>query len=68
MSEEAIRNIKTVMESNGDYRESVADLIADILHWCQANHKDFNMELTKAKLYVEIDKGLHDNALPFMTP
>ena len=64
MSEESIRNIETVMKSNGDYRGSIADLIADILHWCQANNRDFNQELIKAKIYVEIDNGDHDHALP----
>jgi len=66
MSKEAVSNIEAVMDSKGDYRESIADLIADILHWCQANNKDFNQELTKAKLYVEIDNGKYDHAQPWL--
>jgi hypothetical protein len=46
-----------LMEAEADYDGSPADLVADIMHWCSLNGKDFEDVLDKARFYLKVDKG-----------
>ena len=50
-SSDGVDNIERMMAVCPDYRGSPADLIADVIHWCEANGQDFEQVLEKARLY-----------------
>jgi hypothetical protein len=47
----SVDNIERMMAVCPDYHGSPADLIADVIHWCEANGRDFEAELERARLY-----------------
>jgi len=53
-----IEGARRALASSPDYEGSPADLIADIMHWCEANGRDFDKELQKARFYRDADMGL----------
>lgn len=50
-SQPGVDNIERMMAVCPDYHQSPADLIADVMHWCEANGRDFEAELERARLY-----------------
>lgn len=56
-----IDGAKKAMATSPDYANSPADLIADIMHWCESQGMDFERELAKARFYCDADRGLAES-------
>ena len=46
----SVDGIEAILKDNIDM-ESPADIIADIMHWCDANSEDFDVLLQRASCY-----------------
>ena len=56
-----IESASRALATSPDYQVSPADLIADLMHWCKANGRDFDKELQKARFYHDADCGLTES-------
>lgn len=53
--ENSLQRIEIVMGICNDYKDSPADIIADLIHYCKKHNLDFDEVVQKAEKYVEAD-------------
>lgn len=53
--EDGIQRIEIVMGICNDYKDSPADIIADLIHWCKKHNLNWDEVVRKAENYVEAD-------------
>jgi len=52
-----------IVETRTDKEDAVADLLADLMHWCDRNKLEFDHELNRARDHYRAETGGPD--LPF---
>lgn len=55
--EDGIQRIEIVMGICNDYKDSPADIIADLIHWCKKHNLNWDEVVRKAENYVKADIG-----------
>lgn len=53
--EDGIQRIEIVMGICNDYKDSPADIIADLIHWCKKHNLNWDEVVRKAENYVKAD-------------
>lgn len=53
--ENSLQRIEIVMGICNDYKDSPADIIADLIHWCKKHNLNWDEVVRKAENYVEAD-------------
>jgi hypothetical protein len=43
----------------GDEKHALIDLLADLMHWCDRDGRDFAFELSTARMHYEAELDLH---------
>ena len=51
-------------DTGSDLETVVADMIADLRHWCDRNGQDFNAELARALRYYEDETATFETEAP----